>query len=173
MANLKQSTITGSGETSLLVSGSSIVMPSMSGSVDSGSAAQMYIDITPGVDGLKLHLTQVGSYGTSNSPYSCLGAWSAGGALALARHALAGAGTQDAGLVFGGRYSPGVNTNCTEEYNGSTWAAGGNLGTARYGTLGSAGTQTAGLVFGGETPSTTANTEEYNGTSWAEQNNLP
>ena len=48
MANLKQTSITGSsGTTTLLVSGSSIVMPSMSGSVDSGSAAQMYVDITP------------------------------------------------------------------------------------------------------------------------------
>jgi len=46
MANLKQTSITGSsGTTTLLVSGSSIVMPSMSGSVDSGSAAQMYIDV--------------------------------------------------------------------------------------------------------------------------------
>jgi len=45
-----------------------------------------------------------------------------------------------------------------------TWAAGGNMGTARY-LVGSAGTQTAALAFGGSTYS--AATEEYNGTSWA------
>jgi hypothetical protein len=37
----------------------------------------------------------------------------------------------------------------TEEYDGSTWTAGGNLGTGRWG-LGGAGTQTAGLAFGGK-----------------------
>jgi hypothetical protein len=36
----------------------------------------------------------------------------------------------------------------TEEYDGSTWGPGGNLGTARYLSAG-AGTQTAGLAFGG------------------------
>jgi hypothetical protein len=39
-----------------------------------------------------------------------------------------GAGTQTAALVFGG-YGP---LNATEEYDGSSWTAGGNLGTARY-----------------------------------------
>jgi hypothetical protein len=35
-----------------------------------------------------------------------------------------------------------------EEYNGSTWTAGGAINTARS-ELGGAGTQTAGLAFGG------------------------
>jgi hypothetical protein len=38
-----------------------------------------------------------------------------------------------------------VNSNATEEYDGSTWTGGGNLGTARYGLSG-CGTQTAALV---------------------------
>ena len=42
-------------------------------------------------------------------------AWSTGGALITARFGLAGAGTQNAGLAFGG-YTPIVS--CTEEYNG-------------------------------------------------------
>jgi hypothetical protein len=42
---------------------------------------------------------------------------------------LAGAGTQTAGLAFGGYTT--ANTAATEEYSGYTWAAGGNLGTAR------------------------------------------
>jgi hypothetical protein len=44
--------------------------------------------------------------------------------------------------------------NATEEYNGATWTAGGNLGTARR-VLAGAGLQTAGLAFGGYS---TANT---------------
>ena len=42
------------------------------------------------------------------------GAWSAGGALITARFNLAGAGTQNAGLAFGG-LAP-ATVSCTEEY---------------------------------------------------------
>jgi hypothetical protein len=74
---------------------------------------------------------------------------------------LAGAGTQTAGLAFGGE----PTTGATEEYDGSTWASNPNsMGTARH-YLASAGTQTAALAFGGYPPITGA-TEEYNGTSW-------
>ena len=101
--------------------------------------------------------------------------WTAGGNLGTARGSLAGAGTQTAGLAFGGitgNYSypvatPNPNahsaTSATEEYNGSAWTSGGNLGTARY-NLAGAGTQTVGLAFGGTGP--TAATEEYNGSTW-------
>jgi hypothetical protein len=41
-----------------------------------------------------------------------------------------------------------VVSNATEEYDGSTWTASGNINTARRG-LGGAGTQTAALGFGG------------------------
>jgi hypothetical protein len=34
---------------------------------------------------------------------------------------LAGAGTQTAGLAFGGSLTPGAVTGATEEYDGSTW----------------------------------------------------
>jgi hypothetical protein len=54
----------------------------------------------------------------------------------------------------------------TEEYDGSSWTAGGNLATAKLITKG-AGTQTAGLCFGGRySIGSTGATEEYNGTSW-------
>jgi hypothetical protein len=54
----------------------------------------------------------------------------------------------------------------TEEYDGSTWTAGGNLNTARFETTG-AGLQTAALAFGGAPPPTgTGATEEYNGSTW-------
>jgi hypothetical protein len=38
----------------------------------------------------------------------------------------------------------------TEEYNGTAWTAGGNLGTAR-GYFGGCGIQTSALAFGGYT----------------------
>ena len=81
-----------------------------------------------------------------------------------ARNAHAGAGTQNAGLAFGGS-SPTL-VACTEHYNGTSWSAGGALITARNAHAG-AGTQTSGLAFGGGTPSHVACTEEYDGTSWS------
>jgi hypothetical protein len=52
--------------------------------------------------------------------------------------------------------SPGATV--TEEYNGTSWAAGGNLATGRY-LLAGAGTQAAGLCMGGYNSLTV--TEEY------------
>ncbi len=50
---------------------------------------------------------------------------------------------------------------CTEEYNGSSWTAGGALSTARY-DLAGAGTQNAALAIGGVLPpSVVSCTEEY------------
>jgi hypothetical protein len=87
-------------------------------------------------------------------------AWSTGGSLITARRDLAGAGTQNAGLAFGGV----VAVSCTEEYNGSSWSTGGALITGRR-VLAGAGTQNAGLAFGGSPGGSC--TEEYNGTSWS------
>ena len=89
------------------------------------------------------------------------GAWATGGNIGTGRHYLAGAGTQTAGLAFGGKSSSGA-TNATEHYDGSAWTAGGNLGTARY-RLSGAGTDTAGLAFGGFDGSSINATEEYAG----------
>ena len=49
--------------------------------------------------------------------------------MGTARYQPAGAGTQTAGLGFGGLTT--ALTAATEEYDGSAWTAGGNLGTAR------------------------------------------
>jgi hypothetical protein len=119
----------------------------------------------------------LGSLGVSGSirfGYACdvafgSGTWSAGGNLITARRLLAGAGTQNSGLAFGGA-TPTI-VSCTEEYNGISWTTGGNLSTARYG-LGGAGTQNSGLAFGGLTPANSNATEEYNGTSWSIGGNL-
>jgi len=92
--------------------------------------------------------------------------WSVGGNLNTVKYALGGAGTQTAGLSFGGRDNSDY-LNTTEEYDGSTWTSGGNLNNARY-RLAGAGTQTAGLSFGGYP----CVTEEYDGSSWTTENNL-
>jgi hypothetical protein len=94
------------------------------------------------------------------------GAWATGNNMGTARYALAGAGTQTAGLAFGGYVGPPtVNTTATEEYDGTNWASSNPLNTGRYSNAG-AGTQTAGLVFGGYDLRSTAATEEYNGSTW-------
>ena len=90
-------------------------------------------------------------------------AWSAGNAMITARCGLAGAGTQNAALAFGGGGIPAVA--CTEAYNGTSWTAGGAMITART-QLAGAGTNTAALAFGGLFPNV-ACTETYNGTSWS------
>jgi len=92
--------------------------------------------------------------------------WAAGGALTTKQGRAGGAGTQNAGLLFGGA---GVSncTLCTQEYNGSTWSTGGNLISA-LSKMGGSGTQNAGLAVGGEdSGGVIACTEEYNGASWS------
>ena len=84
--------------------------------------------------------------------------------MSTARFSLAGCGTQTAGLGFGG--STTAVSSATEEYDGSAWSAGGNLGTARYKLMG-AGIQTQGLAAGGETATAyTTSTELYDGSTW-------
>ena len=106
-------------------------------------------------------------------------AWASGGALtAGARRGLASgknSQTLTAGLVFGGGGNPysGLGVK-TEEYDGTSFTAGGDLNTYRY-TLGGAGSQTAGLGFGGYVypPAQSSNaTEEYDGSSWTSVNNM-
>ena len=103
------------------------------------------------------------------------GAWSSGGNLNTARGYHAGAGTQTAGLAFGGDVDEegGSSLSSTEEYDGTSWSFGGNLNTAR-GYHAGAGTQDAGLAFGGFDSSfnTLSSTEEYDGTSWSSGGNL-
>ena len=79
--------------------------------------------------------------------------WTEGNDLNTARRLLAGAGTQTAGLAYGG-HPP--NLNNSEEYDGTSWTEGNNLNTGRRGLVG-AGIQTAALAMGG-TPS---KVEEY------------
>jgi len=88
-----------------------------------------------------------------------------------------GAGTQTAGIIFGGTNgapgSTGVQT-ATEEYDGSSWTNGGALSTARLGLYG-AGLQTACFGAGGIGSPNTAVTsvEDYNGSSWTSGTAMP
>jgi hypothetical protein len=80
----------------------------------------------------------------------------------MTQWAQGGAGTQTAGLKFGGYGS----YKRTEEYDGTTWALSGDLVVDADNHTG-CGTQTAGLSFGGYVSSAyQSRTEEYNGTIW-------
>jgi len=96
--------------------------------------------------------------------------WTEGNNLNTARYRIGVAGTQTAGLGYGGYTLPGQTAN-TEEYNGTSWSEQNNLASVRSAPSG-CGTQTAAVSIGGATYSpseggaTIALTEEYDGTSW-------
>jgi len=87
------------------------------------------------------------------------GAWASGPALNTGRSSSSAAGTETAGLTFGG--SP--NRDLTESYNGSSWTVENTLNTGRESGTGF-GIQTAAVMAGGHTYLTT--TENYDGTNW-------
>ena len=98
------------------------------------------------------------------------GTWASGNNLNNARTgnaAFGGAGVLTAAVTFGGAAG-----QLTEEYNGTSWAA-GNTYPIAINSAGAAGTLTAGVGFGGDTPGANTNvTNEYDGTSWTASNNL-
>ncbi len=102
--------------------------------------------------------------------------------LTQVRGGLGSAGTQNAGVVFGG-YScqmlpaPVATTclDCTEEYNGTAWSTAEAMNQGRS-LVGGQGTQNASLAFGGARCAGTyfnidySCVEEYDGTDWAAGN---
>jgi len=90
--------------------------------------------------------------------------WASSGNYVGSIKQFAGAGTQTAGLAFGG--NPGYITT-SAEYNGSSWTAGNALPAGR-GYHGASGIQTAGLGYSGYRGGAGALTtsEEYDGTNW-------
>ena len=110
-------------------------------------------------------LTQVGA-----------GVWASGGALSTARGGLSTTyGTQTASLMTGGERTPGgTQETAVEEYNGSSWTAGGALPTATS-TQGGGGPQTAAIMMGGNTPgdNRVKTNYDYDGSSWTANPNMP
>ena len=96
-------------------------------------------------------------------------AWASGGNISTARRGMHSSknGTQNA--MFGASgYNSGSSpytTAATEEYNGSTWTAGGNVINQRYSGTG-AGTLTAGLIAGATPSPPRILVEEYDGSTW-------
>ncbi len=117
--------------------------------------------------------TSPGPGATTTFEYNGSG-WSSGGALNTGRYELGGitAGTETAGLCFGGNTAPGWNgTAATEEYNGTAWTNSNNMATT-VSFMGGSGIQTAAFSGGGRTPSNTNNSQEYDGTNWSNGNNI-
>jgi len=127
-------------------------------------------DPTADIEGQIWYNTTSGTFKTNVNAGA---AWASGGNMTAAQSQLAGAGTQTAGLAFGGLDLPSTQVATTQEYDGTSWGPGGNMATARF-QLAGCGTQTAGLGFGGYIiPGTTsAATEEYDGTTWGPGGNL-
>jgi hypothetical protein len=106
--------------------------------------------------------------GSTPSAVSCTeeyngSTWSSGGNLITARTYLGGAGTQNAGVVFGGS-----GKTCTEEYNGSSWSASGALLIGRCMGGGTGDTQDAAVAISGYVaPTFYLNVERYNGIAWS------
>jgi len=110
-------------------------------------------------------------------------AWASGGNMNTGRQALSNAaGTQTASMAVGGNAGPPFTPssgylNTSEEYNGSSWTTGNNLGE-RTGYSGNSGTQTASIVshnfiFNGTPPSLTPSTSyEYDGSTFSAVNNI-
>jgi len=106
--------------------------------------------------------------------------WTETADLGTSRYNAMGAntGTTTASLVGGGATGSEVATTATEEFNKSintvtaaAWAAGGTMGTARYGQ-GQFGPQTAAICAAGSTAPATVNSESYDGSSWTEGPNV-
>ena len=94
-------------------------------------------------------------------------AWASGGTANNSHNIAYAAGTQTAGLLWGGGES-GVSSNSdkTESYNGTAWTELNTLGTARR-NGGYGGTQTSALCVGGGVPAASTLNESWNGTSWS------
>jgi len=88
--------------------------------------------------------------------------WTEGNTIASPRDESSGCGTTTAGLIAGGDFPSG--TVLAETYDGTSWTAVGNLGTARHlGAMSKAGTTSSTIYFGGiaGTPTTLGITEEW------------
>ena len=98
--------------------------------------------------------------------------FSSGGALATSVRNGGSAGTQTAGIVFGG--TTGSLSGVTQTYDGSSFSTNpATMNLARQGfKSGLNGSQTSTVAFGGSPPQTNA-TEDWDGTTWTTSTALP
>ena len=108
--------------------------------------------------------------------------WASGGTYSQTARNRASFGTQTAGTLSGGYIGANSQTRDTEEYNGTSWSAGGALlpqGNPDGGTYSgiATGTQTAGLFGGGSSQGAVDyyfnTTQEYDGSTWASPTTFP
>ena len=93
-----------------------------------------------------------------------------GGTMSNARISNARAGTAGAAMMITGQEyavgsSPSGRITAVENYDGTSWAAGPVINTARAGLAGG-GTQSLAYIAGGSLPGDTAATESYDGSTW-------
>ena len=150
----------------------------------SGTAYPVAVTLASGFGTTSAGLMCNGSdttYSATTKEYN--GSWTAGGDLNTARRWIGTAGTQTAGLAFGGQIAPaGYSTNVTEEYDGSSWTSSGSLNTTRAvnavgGGINQDASQTNALASGGYqssgSPKSYFNeTEIYNGSTWTSSSNM-
>jgi len=88
-----------------------------------------------------------------------------------------GTGSQTDAIAINGLTTPPFSVkNTTEEWNGSSWTAGGNTNTARYNVANQTlGPGSAAAFIGGRAPDYQPKTfhEQYNGSSWTETTDTP
>lgn len=83
-----------------------------------------------------------------------------------------GGGSSSASLIGGYTNSPFTTYNVTEEYDGSSFSAGGTTNQPGYGSGSVYGVNNSALGWSGRAPTGTYN-EHYNGTSWTAKNPCP
>ena len=126
-------------------------------------------DLTKGVTGTQTAGLAVGGRiaGTSTAVVEEYNGatWTSVTSYPVALRAGGGAGTQTSTLVCGGQTSSGVgptNQNTSKSYNGTSWSAEANLGTAIYMNANCGVDATGAVSCGGWQPASTNATEEYN-----------
>ena len=99
--------------------------------------------------------------------------WSEGGNINSTRSKMGAAGSQTAGVIYGGYVSTPVgNVDVTEEYDGTSWTTSPGTLYEDIAQMASFGTLTTAVMAGGynykaSPPKARAVTQEYNGTTWA------
>ena len=93
--------------------------------------------------------------------------WAEQNNLSTGRQYCAGFGSQTSAVATGG-YTPSTHTgrNLVEEYDGTSWTAGGTFPASIYGAKGQGASGTAGFVIAGESNPNPA--KSYDGTSWTD-----